>query len=194
MKKIIMILVATLIVYSMPASAAVFSLDPAHTTVSFSIEHLVISNVKGLFATFEGEFEVVDNNKLTNVNAVIKTASIDTKIKKRDDHLRSADFFDVEKYPTMTFKTTSVKHNGGNKFTLSGDLTIHGITKTVSFDGGIRGPIKDPWGNTRTGITVTGTIKRKDFGLKWNKVLEGGGLVVGDMVTINVEGEGILKK
>jgi polyisoprenoid-binding protein YceI len=120
--------------------------------------------------------------------------SIDTKIEKRDNHLRSPDFFDAAKYPEMTFKSTSVKHTGAGKFTLLGELTLHGVTKEISLDGELRGPVKDPWGNTRFGIIVSGTIDRRDFGLTWNKMIETGGLVVGETVNIKVEGEGILKK
>jgi polyisoprenoid-binding protein YceI len=194
MKKILMIIAAVLMIYSAPASSAVFSLDPAHTTVGFTIEHLVISNVRGAFGSYEGEFEVGESNKMSGAKAVIKVESIDTKIEKRDNHLRSPDFFDTAKYPEMTFKSTSVKHIGAGKFTLVGELTLHGVTKEISLDGELRGPVKDPWGNKRFGIILSSTINRKDFGLTWNKAIETGGLVVGDIVNIQVEGEGILKK
>ncbi len=194
MKKLLLILIAAFTMYALPAAAAVYSLDPAHTVVGFSIEHMVISNVNGVFGNFEGEFEVDDSNKLSNASTVITVDSIDTKIEKRDEHLRGADFFETAKYPKMTFKTTSVKQNGGKAFTLQGDLTMHGITKSISMQGEIRGPIKDPWGNTRAGIILKGQVNRKDFGLTWSNVLESGGLVVGELVEIKVEGEGILKQ
>ncbi|UCE72306.1 MAG: polyisoprenoid-binding protein [Nitrospiraceae bacterium] len=194
MRKLILVLIASLLMYAVPSGAAVYELDPAHTAVGFSIEHMVISNVKGVFGSYEGSFELDETNKMTSAKAVIDVKSIDTKIEKRDNHLRSPDFFDVAKYPSMTFKATSVKHKSGQAFTLTGDLTIRGITKSVVLEGEIRGPIKDPWGMTRAGIIVEGMIKRRDFGLTWNKLLETGGLVVGETVTIQVEGEGILKK
>ena len=194
MKKLLFILIVSLLVYSVPSAAAVYDLDPAHTGIGFSIEHMVISNVKGVFGSYEGSFELDNTNKMSSAKAVIDVKSIDTKIEKRDNHLRSPDFFDAAQYPSMTFKATSVKQKGGQAFTLTGDLTIHGITKSVVLEGEIRGPIKDPWGKTRAGIIVEGTIKRKDFGLTWNKLLETGGLVVGETVTIHVEGEGILKE
>jgi len=194
MKNLLLIVVVTLLTCATQTAAAVYDLDPAHTGIGFSIEHMVISNVKGVFGSYEGSFELDNSNKMSSAKAVIDVQSIDTKIEKRDNHLRSPDFFDAAQYPSMTFNATSVKQKGGQAFTLTGDLTIHGITKSVVLEGEIRGPIKDPWGKTRAGIIVKGTIKRKDFGLAWNKLLETGGLVVGETVTLHVEGEGILKE
>ncbi len=194
MKNIIIILFSVFMIHAVPAGAAVYSIDPAHSVIGFSVEHMVISNVNGIFGDYKGEFKVDDNNRLSAVSTIISVDSIDTKIEKRDAHLRSPDFLDAKTYPEMSFNTTSVKQNGGNAFTLKGDLTIHGITKSVSLESRIRGPIKDPWGNTRIGIIVQGEINRKDFGLTWNNVLESGGLVVGEMVKITLEGEGILKQ
>ncbi len=194
MKKIALSLIAILIMYSLTVSAAVYTIDHEHADVGFSVKHMVISNVKGFFETYEADFEVDENNRLTAAKAVIQTASIDTKIEKRDNHLRSPDFFDAAKFPTITFNATSVKHTEGNSFVMTGDLTIRGITRAISLDGEINGPVKDPWGNVRMGIILTGKILRKDFGLTWNKVLETGGFLVGESVTMTIEGEGILKK
>ncbi len=187
-------MIVTLIMYTLPVSAAVYTVDPQHAEIGFSIRHMVISNVKGFFETYEADFKVDENNRLTAAKAVIQTASIDTKIEKRDNHLRSPDFFDAVKFPTITFNSTSVKKTEGNSFVMTGDLTIRGITRAVSLDGEITGPVKDPWGNVRMGIILTGKILRKDFGLTWNKVLETGGLLVGESVNLTIEGEGILKK
>ncbi len=194
MNKLLLTLIAVFMAYALPAEAAVYALDPAHTVVGFSIEHMVISNVNGVFGDFKGEFEVDGSNKLSNASTVINAGSIDTRIEKRDDHLRGPDFFDTAKYPEMSFKAVSVKQNGGKAFTLEGDFTMHGVTRRVSLEGEIRGPIKDPWGSTRAGIIVQGQINRKDFGLTWNNLLESGGLVVGELVDIKIEGEGILKQ
>jgi polyisoprenoid-binding protein YceI len=194
MKNILLTLVVTLIMYTLPVSAAVYTIDHEHTDVGFSVRHMVISNVKGFFETYEADFDVDKNNRLTTAKAVIQAASIDTKIEKRDNHLRSPDFFDVAKFPTITFNAATVKHTEGNSFVLTGDLTIRGITRAVSLEGEINGPVKDPWGNVRMGIILRGKILRKDFGLTWNKVLETGGLLVGESVTMTIEGEGILKK
>jgi len=194
MKKIIFIIIALVMTIPLQAQAAVYEIDPAHTDFGFSVKHMVIAKVKGTFQKFEGTLEIDDNNKLSSANAVITTESIYTKIEKRDNHLRSPDFFDVDRYPNITFTSTSITYAGPGKFTLKGNITIRDVTKEITLTGETLGPIKDPWGQTRMGINATGTLNRKDFGLLWNKVLESGGLVVGDMVDLIIEGEGILKK
>jgi len=194
MKKIFFTVVLSIIMYTAAVQAAVYDIDPAHTDFGFSVKHMVIANVKGTFQKFEGSLEFDDNNKLTEASALISAESIYTKIEKRDKHLRSADFFDVAKYPDITFKATSMKYSGPNKLTITGNITIKDVTKEITLTGETLGPVKDPWGNTRMGINAKGTINRKDFGLLWNKVLETGGLLVGDMVELIIEGEGILKQ
>ena len=194
MKKYMFIIIAIVMALPLSAQTAVYSIDPAHTDFGFSVKHMVIANVKGTFQEFKGSLEFDDNNKLSSANAVITTESIYTKIVKRDNHLRSADFFDVAKYPNITFTTTSVTYDGPNKFALKGNITIKDITKEIKLTGETLGPVKDPWGQIRMGINATGTLNRKDFGLLWNKVLESGGLLVGDMVELIIEGEGILKQ
>ncbi|MBC8412451.1 MAG: polyisoprenoid-binding protein [Nitrospira sp.] len=191
MKKLITIFLLTLILSISPAEAVKYTLDSAHTTVGFSIKHMVISNVKGTFSKFTGEFELDDNNNLKDASAVISVDSIDTNIEKRDAHLKNPDFFDAAKYPEITFTTTSIESNGEQKYTITGNLTMHGVTKSIDLKAEILGPIKDPWGNTRTGLVAHGILNRRDFGLNYSKMLEAGGLVVGDEVTISFDGEGI---
>jgi polyisoprenoid-binding protein YceI len=149
--------------------------------------------VHGRFDRFDGtiEFDPKDP-KATVVRGTIESASIDTNHEKRDKHLRSADFFDVEKYPTLTFESTGVTHVNGKNGKLAGSLTIHGVTKPVVLDVTFLGRGKDPWGNVRAGFTATLNIDRKDFGLNWNKVLETGGVLVGDEVAIRIDAEGII--
>jgi polyisoprenoid-binding protein YceI len=171
-----------------------FTMDPMHSNVGFIVRHIG-SNVKGQFGEFSGNFSYDPKApEKSTVEAVIQTKNINTNVDKRDAHLKSPDFFDVEKFPTMTFKSTSVKSTGSGKLDVSGDLTIHGITKPVvlSVEGG--DVAKDPWGGTRTGFTATTKINRKDYGMIWNKTLDNGGVLVGDEVKIDIEAEGVAKK
>ncbi|MGD9969275.1 MAG: YceI family protein [Sulfuricurvum sp.] len=169
----------------MPVSAAMYKVDPSHTTVGFKIKHMMISTVTGKFSNFNGSYDL-DKGQFKMFKGEVKSASIDTGIQKRDDHLRSADFFDVAKYPDITFKMTSA-----TKDKMTGDLTMHGITKKVTLDIDMGGVVEDPWGNMRSGFVLSGTVNRKDFGLNWNKAIEAGGVVVGDDVKLVVEVEGI---
>ncbi len=194
MKKAVIFITVLLFLYSLPAAAGIFSLDPAHTQVGFSVKHMMITNVKGTFGAFKGGFELDESGALVSTNIDIEAASIDTNIEKRDNHLRSPDFFDVATFPKITFKSISVKKNGVKGFIAIGELTIRKVTQKVSLEGEISGPIKDPCGNIRAGFWAKGRINRKDFGLTWNKILESGGVLVGDKVEILLEGEGILKK
>jgi polyisoprenoid-binding protein YceI len=177
------------------ASAATWTIDPDHSSIGFKVRHLMVSNVKGVFEKHSG---IVDLNEQditkSKVEVSIDTNSINTNVQKRDEHLRSADFFDVTKYPTMTFVSKKVAKAGKDKLKVTGDLTLHGVTKEVVL--AVEGPSKeskDPWGNTRRGASATTKINRKDFGLTWNKALETGGVVVGDEVIINLEVEMIKK-
>ena len=173
--------------------AATYKIDPDHTTVSFKIRHL-FSYVRGTFNQFEGNF-VYDPDKpeTWKTEAVIQAASIDTRVQQRDKHLRSADFFDVERFPTLTFRSTEIKDTTPQSAKLSGLLTIHGVEKPVVLDLEIHGVGKDPWGNVRAGFTATTKVNRKDFGLNWNEVVEAGKLLVGEEVEITLEIEGILQ-
>ena len=170
--------------------AGTYNVDIHHSSVGFKVKHMMISNVKGKFDKFNGSFVFDEKTKtLKSLQGEVEAASVNTENLKRDDHLRSDDFLDVKKYPKLTLKLTEIKDDEA-----SGELTIHGITKTVKFDLETNDVIKDPWGNTRTGLTLEAKVVRQDFGLKWNKLLETGGLVVGDDVKISIELEGILSK
>jgi len=168
-------------------NAAKLEIDKSHSHVGFSIKHLMISNVKGEFNDYSAQIEFDTNTKVfQKLETTIQATSIDTGIEKRDNHLRSADFFDVAKFPNITFKMNSYKADGDEGI-LTGDLTIHGITKTVELEVEFNGMVKDPWGNTRAGFSIEGKINRKDFGLTWNKALEAGGVLVGDKVKLQIE-------
>ncbi len=180
---------------SLTAYAAEWELDKSHSGVYFSVKHLGISNVKGEFTNFEvkvtGEKETVEKSE---VFARIYVDSINTREPKRDEHLKSADFFDVMKYPYIEFRSKKITKVSETKLRLTGDLTMHGVTKEISMD--VESPgyeIVDPWGKTRAGFNAKTTINRKDFGINWNKTLDKGGLVVGNEVDIIIELELIRK-
>lgn len=175
-------------------NAAEYSLDHDHTEIGFGVKHMVIAKVRGAFRDFKGTFAVDGKKGLISVNVEVKAASIDTRIAKRDEHLRSPDFFEVTKYPTITFTAKSVESSGENTFVLLGDLQIRDVKKEVRLKGETTAEITDPWGNRRVGILLKGKVFRKDYGLNWNQDLENGGLLIGDQVDISLEGEGILKK
>jgi polyisoprenoid-binding protein YceI len=177
------------------AHAATWKIDPDHAFVEFKVRHLMVSNVKGVFTKLDGTVEADDADlSKASVKVTIDTASIDTNIAKRDEHLRSADFFDVAHYPTMTFVSKKVIVENGTVGKVIGDLTIRGTSREVTLDvEAFTPPIKDPWGNTRRGATASTTINRKDFGLTWNAVLEAGGVAVGDEVKISLDIEMIKK-
>jgi polyisoprenoid-binding protein YceI len=190
--------VATIIALSLPlmASATTWNIDPDHSNVGFKVRHLMISNVKGSFDKHTGVVDINDQDiTKSKVQVSIDTASINTNVKKRDDHLRSADFFDVAKYPVMTFVSKKVAKAGMGKLKITGDLTLHGITKEVVLD--VEGPTKeskDPYGFIRSGAVANTKINRKDFGLVYNAALETGGVAVGEEVNINLEIEMIKGK
>lgn len=195
MKKVLALLMVLIIGGAGRAAAATYVLDKPHCNIGFSVKHMVISNVKGKFDDFEGSFDFDEAKKSVNsAQAAIKTASINTGDQKRDDHLRSPEFFDVEKFPEITFTLKNSHSLGGGKMRVTGDLTIHGVTKAVTLTGEFLGTANDPWGNKRAGFTAEGEVVRADYGMVWNKLLDGGGLVVGDKVKLQLELEGILKK
>ncbi len=176
-----------------PALAATYTVDTDHTSVSFKIRH-ILSYVEGRFKSFEGSFNYDPEKPETwQIKGTIQTASIDTNVEARDKHLRSADFFDAEKYPTISFVSTKATNVTLTHAKLEGLLTIHGVEKPVALDVQIHGIVKDPWGNTIAGFTATTTINRKDFGLTWNQALETGQLLVGEEVMITLEVAGLLK-
>jgi len=170
---------------------ALYKVDPAHTTVEFVVRHLMITKVRGRFTAFDGRVELTPGSELpASIEASINAASIDTREEQRDAHLRSADFFDVETYPELTFESTRIDGTPDD-FTIDGKLTIHGVTRNVTLDGTFEGRITDPWGGVRVGYTAHGKINRKDFGLNWNAALETGGVVVGDEVRIELNVEAL---
>jgi len=170
------------------AQAATWEIDKAHSTVGFSVQHMVITKVTGRFDQFEGtiEFDTTDLSSGT-AEMTVQMASVNTDNERRDNHLRSPDFFDVEKYPTMTFRSTKVSAVKGDKFQLTGMLTLKDVTKEVTFDCTFNGMLTDSWGNVRAGFTAKGEIDRQDYHVSWSKVLDNGGLVAGDNVSIDIE-------
>ena len=196
MKRLIK-LIAVVVTLAIPAfaSASTWNIDPDHSNVGFKVRHLMVSNVKGSFDKYTGTVELNDKDiTKSKVEVAIDTNSVNTNVQKRDEHLRSADFFDVAKYPTMTFVSKKVTKAGKDKLKVTGYLTLHGVTRQVVLD--MEGPSKeskDPWGNIRRGATASTKINRKDFGLVWNAALETGGVTVGDEVTITLEIEMIKK-
>ena len=170
-----------------------WNIDPVHTMAEFKVRHMMITNVKGHFTGVTGVLTLNEQDiTKSHVEASIDAASINTREADRDTHLKSADFLDVEKFPTMTFSSTRVTRTGDGEAQVEGDLTIHGVTRKVVFSvEGPTAPGKDPWGNTRIGLTATTKINRKDFGLTWNTALETGGILVGDEVTITFDVEAI---
>lgn len=186
MKLLSNLLISTALVFSL-AHAKEFVIDNTHTNVGFSIKHMMISNVKGNFNNYTADIDFdVEKKTFTKLSAKIDANSIDTGIEKRDEHLRSADFFDVAKYKTIDFVMTSIQGNA-----IHGKLTMHGVTKDIVLKSTVHGVIKDFKGAQRVGFTLEGTINRKEFGLGWNKILEGGGLTVGEDVNLIIDVEAI---
>ena len=170
--------------------AGTYNVDASHTNASFTVKHMMISNVTGKFNDVAGTFEFDEKTKtLKSISGEIVTASINTANEERDGHLKSADLFDVAQFPKITFKSTKIEKNK-----VQGELTIKGITKVVSLDLETSGVITDPWGKQRTGFSLNGKIKRNDYGISWNKALETGGVAVSDDVKLNIDIEGILAK
>lgn len=171
-----------------------WDLDPDHSIIEFRVAHMVVSKTAGKFMDYTGVVEMdAEARQFKTIEAAISTASVNTNHEKRDAHLRNADFFDVEKFPTMTYKMKSYKKTGEG-YTALGDLTLHGVTKEITLVGTFNGVSKDPWGNTRAGFTAEGKVNRKDFGMVWNKTLDTGGFVVGDEVNIRLDIECIKAK
>lgn len=170
----------------MSIPAGTYVIDTSHSTVGFNVRHAGIAKVRGAFNEFEGNVVVAEDFADSSAQVTIQTASIDTRNEARDQHLRSADFFDVASHPTMTFSATGVA-GGGEDFSLRGDLTINGVTRPVEFEVEYNGAAVDPFGNERVGFEAETVINRKDFGLTWNAALEAGGVLVSDKVAIVLE-------
>ena len=196
MKKYFAVLLACLAL-AIPAiaGAATYQLDPVHSSIQFKIRHLTVSNVTGTFNKFKGAASIEGEDLATlKVEVTIDAASIDTGHQKRDEHLRTPDFLDVAKYPTITFVSKKVMKGDPGKLKITGDLTIHGVTREITVD--LEGPtseVKDPWGGFRRGATATARIDRRDFGITWNTALDSGGMLVGNEVTIYVDVEWVKK-
>ncbi|MCW2539243.1 MAG: uncharacterized protein JWN95_968 [Frankiales bacterium] len=168
-----------------------WAIDAAHSDVSFSVRHMMVSKVKGRFGTFSGAIVTAADPSVSSVSAEIELGSIDTNNAQRDDHIRSADFFEVEKYPTMTYQSTSVS-NDGDDWIVEGNLTLKGVTKAVPLTLELNGFGPDPYGGTRAGFTAHAEISRSDFGVDISMPMDGGGVVVGDKITITLEIEAVL--
>jgi polyisoprenoid-binding protein YceI len=165
-----------------------WNLDTVHSGINFSVRHMVVSKVRGRFTKFTGNIELDESDpSRSTVEATIDASSIDTGTAQRDDHLRSADFFDVERFPEIRFRSTRIDQLGGDRYRLIGELTIREVTRQIELDAEYGGRGKDPWGNERVGFTAKTALDRKDFGLKWNQVLETGGVLVSDRVEIELE-------
>lgn len=191
MKKLTTILVVLMLtVFSVTAQKTKWTFDKVHSKIQFDVAHLVISEVTGQFQDYEGTV-LADKADFSDakIDFSIDVKSINTNDENRDGHLQSADFFDAAKYPKITFKSKSMTEAGKNQYKLTGDLTMHGATKTVTFDVKYGGTVTDPYGNVKAGFKITGVIDRTDFGLKYNSVLDSGGLLIGEEITItcNVE-------
>lgn len=188
-KRILSSVAAMLLLASAAYAADNYKIDPAHTRVGFSVRHFGINNVKGNFDEFEGSL-VLDEGKIKDASATIQVKSINTRIQQRDDHLRSPDFFDAAKHPTITFKTKRVEQQGGQMILIA-DFTMRGVTKELRLPAKLSGPTKDPWGNTRIGLEATANLNRKDYGINYHEVLEAGALAVGEEVEIEINAEAI---
>lgn len=165
-----------------------WTVDSAHSSVEFSVKHMMIAKVKGVFNEFIANIEANPTDLTTaKIDFTVDLASIDTRNKDRDAHLRSADFFDVENNPSMTFKSTGIENTGDGEYDVIGDLTIAGVSRSETFSVTFEGQGKDPWGNEKVGFSAEGKINRSDYGLTWNAALETGGVLVGDAIKISLQ-------
>ena len=172
------------------AARSTWAFDQAHSSVNFTVRHMVVSKVRGRFTKWDGTLAMDETNPVGgSVEVSIDAASIDTGVEQRDGHLRSPDFFDVAKFPTLTFKSTRVEAPSAGALKVTGDLTMHGVTRPVVLDVEYSGSAKDPWGGVRAGFSARTTIDRKDFELTYNQLLETGGVLVGETVEIAIEAE-----
>ena len=179
-------------------AADTYKIDPAHTSITFSVRHLGISNVKGQFKEFAGSI-VVENKTIKEASGTIQVKSVDTGVQQRDDHLRTADFFDAAKYPTITFQTKRIKKDHvfarhklpDGRITILADFTMHGVTKELRLPAKVTGPAKDPWGNIRIGLVAKAKLNRKDYGINFHQVLETGSVLVGEEVDFEINAEAI---
>jgi polyisoprenoid-binding protein YceI len=179
-------LLAAIAIPAAPARADVYAVDPGHSEVSFQIRHLV-SQVRGRFNDFKGTINFDPQSPAkSSVEFSVKATSIDTALPDRDKHLRSPDFFDVDKFPEITFKSTAIKSTGKNSYAVTGNFTMHGVTKSITLPVTFLGSAKDPYGNDKAGFETTTTLNRKDYGMVWNAALDNGGVILGDDVKIEI--------
>ena len=184
------IIIATMIAGAEVSAQTKWNIDPSHSMVRFSVTHLMVSETNGQFKLFDGKITTSKEDFTdANIEFSIDVNSINTDDEKRDGHLKSADFFDVNNYPKMIFKSKSFKKTEGKNYKLSGDLTIKNVTKSMEFDVVYNGTANDPWGNTKAGFKLNGNINRMDFGLKWNVAIESGGVLVSETVKISCDVE-----
>ena len=189
---------AVLLSFSRINAADVYKIDPLHTSITFSVRHLGISNVKGQFKDFAGLI-IVENQSIKDASGTIQVKSVDTEVRQRDDHLRSADFFDAAKYPTITFKTRRIKKEPvfarhklpDGRITIFADFTMRGVTKELRLPAQVTGPTKDQSGNVRIGLVAKGKLNRKDYGINFHQVSEAGNLLVGEEVVLEISAEAI---
>jgi polyisoprenoid-binding protein YceI len=172
-------------------AAGTYALDVSHSSVGFSVRHLMVSKTKGRFADFTGTVTIAEDPLDSSVEVDIQTASVDTRDETRDGHLRSPDFFDAERFPTITYRSTKVTPAGKGSWTVEGDLTVADVTRSVPLEVTFEGAAKDPWGGNRIGFTARTELDREAFGLTWNQALETGGVLVGKQVKIDIEAEAI---
>ena len=171
-----------------------WEIDPSHSAVTFSVKHMMFSTVRGHFNVLSGHLHIDEQHpKNSWVDAQVDATSVDTRDEKRDGHLKSPDFFDTEKYPIITFKSTKVESAGGNEYKVYGDFTMHGVTKPVVFNAEYNGQGKNPWGMQVAGLAAKTKINRKDWGLGWNQALETGGVLVGEDINIEIDLEVVYK-
>ncbi len=167
---------------------SIWAIDPTHSEIGFKVKHMMFTNVSGKFNAFEASIENEDDQFDTSVVSFsAEVNSVDTNNADRDNHLRSADFFDVEQFPKISFKSTGIKKINEGQFKVSGDLTIKDVTQNITLDAEYSGLMKDPWGNTKAGVSLNGKINRKEFGLTWNAALETGGVLVGEDIKLTAE-------
>jgi polyisoprenoid-binding protein YceI len=171
--------------------AGTYTIDPGHSDVAFTVRHLMVSKVRGHFTRFQGELTLTPAPRASSVTATIELASIDTNNPQRDDDLRSANFFETDAYPTMTFRSTSIRH-GEDGFDVDGELTLHGVTRPVTLALDVNGLTRDPYGGTRAGFSATTGLDRGDFGISTNIPMDGGGVVIGDRIQVFLEIEAVL--
>lgn len=196
MKKINLLIVLLLSAFILNTAQVKWNFDKSHSNIGFKVDHMIIAEVEGEFNTYEGTFSspAVDNFEGSDVAFTIELSSINTDNTDRDNHLKSDDFFNAEKFPQITFKGKSMTKVDDKNYKLVGDFTMRDVTKEITLDVEYNGTIQDPWGNTRAGFNLTGEVNRFDYGLKWSKLLETGSLVVGETVTFEIHVELIKQK